>query len=762
VKIRPDGTVKVLDFGLAKALDDSPAGADRGNSPTLSLAATRMGVILGTAAYMSPEQAKGKPADRRSDIWAFGVVLYEMLTGRQLYSGENAAETLALVMTKDPGLDRLPAATPARIQALLERCLEKDPKRRLQAIGEARIILDSSEPEITAKTPRRQDESRFSLASWRLGGECVLALVLLALAVVHFRETPPTPRPVMRWTTALEPASAFPFPALSRDGALLAYSTAPGPIHLRRLDQLETKPLSGTDNGRLPAFSPDGQWLLYFAQGKLKKVPVTGGASITLCDVSGRPGAAWGPDDTIVFSGAAGDGGLSRVSANGGAPQVLTKPEKGERYHAWPQILPGGRAVVFAISASGSADDSRIAALDLRSGQRRILVESGTYPRYAPTGARSGHLVWARAGSVFAAPFDPGKLELIGPQVPVLEGVSMLPGAGFVQLAFSDAGAMVYVPGGAIEGGLELVWVDRKGTVEPIPAPRRDYGAMRLSPDGQKLAVFIATVASGRRSPGEPGDIWVYDLAQKTLNKLTFGGVNASPAWTPDGKRIAWRHEGPKGKGIFWAPADGSAPPEQIPGAPFGNPYTWTPDGKTLILVQGFDTATRNSDILTLPMEGDRKPRPFLATQAREMRARLSPDGRWLAYQSDETGLPQVYVQPFPGPGGKWQVSTDGGVEPNWARNGRELFYVSQGRTAQGRMMAVEVTTSPTFRAGTQKPLFEASASGFGPSVFEVSPDGQRFLTLRRPDGQAATGQLHVVMEWFEELKRRAPPGGGR
>jgi len=746
VKVTPEGNVKVLDFGLAKALDDDRAATASQNSPTLSLAATRAGVILGTAAYMSPEQAKAKPVDRRADIWAFGVVLAEMLTGRQLYGGENAPETLAFVMLKDPQLEGLPADTPAAIRQLLRRCLEKDPRRRLRDIGEARIVLEAplEAPALPVEPAPGRAEARRGLKAAPL----LAATALLAsLAIWGWLRTPrPTPRFVARWTSSIQSPAFYPAVTLSSDGSRLAYAgSARGvnQVHVRLLEQLEAKPFSGTDGAQFLFFSPDGQWIGYIAQAKLKKVPVTGGASITLCDAGPPFGASWGPDDTIIFAtGLA--AGLKRVPAAGGAPKDLATPDskKGESGFLWPQFLPGGRAVLFTILTGGSADEARVAVLNLRSGERKVLVEGGSNARYVPT----GHVVYGRAGALFAVPFDAGRLQVMGNPVPILEGVSWASSVGFADFSFSDAGTLVYVPGGASESRT-LVWVDRKGTATPAPAPGRGYLRPALSPDGTRVALEIRDSAKQ--------DIWIYELTRGTLTRLTFEFENSNPIWTPNGKRVTYRSQRPDKGGLYWAPADGSGPPEPLLALQGRvRPGAWTPDGKTLAFEQG---TSGSENIWMLPAAGDppaeRKPRPVLQAPYREWEPQLSPDGRWLAYTSNESARNEVYVQPFPGPGGKWQISTDGGIQPRWARSGRELYYRNGDR-----MMSVDIATSPSFRAGTPQVLFE----GHYESAYAVALDSRRFLMLKGSGEQSAAGQVQVVMEWFEELKRRVPAGGER
>ncbi len=772
IRITPDGKVKVLDFGLAKALADDPPHADPARSPTMSLAATRAGTILGTAAYMSPEQARGRPLDRRTDIWSFGCVLYEMLTGRQAFGHDDVTDTIAAVVRAEPDFAALPPATPPHLRALLERCLRKDPLRRLRDIGEARLLFDEPPPAPVEPVPVEAPPppappppQRRRALPWAAAS--LFAIAAAASTWLWLRAPQPAQRPVLRLTMPLhariDPRGAY--PALSPDGAYLAFvAGSPRQIYIRQLDQPDAKPIPGTEDGYQPFFSPDGRWLGFHQTAKLKKVPVTGGATIALCDTdTGSPGSSWGADGTIVFA-AAQTTGLSRVSAAGGKPEVLTKLDKGERSHRWPQVLPGGRAVVFTVSTEGqtSSDDARIAVLSLETGARRVLVEGGTHARYVPTSGqenRAGHLVYWRAGSLFAVPFDLKTLQVTGHAAPILEGVNGVSGFGHADFGFSNTGALAYAPGAPSAGlGRTLAWVDRQGKVEPIPAPPRAYSSPRLSPDGQRAAFDMATGGSGASS-----DIWVYEFARGTLTRLTFQGSNINPIWTPDGKRITFglTHQGKSSLASVAADGSGSvatlASVEQ-PSAP----NSWSPDGKILL----FGAAGPARDIRILPGTGtgERKPQRFIESQFGLYNARFSPDGRWIAYISIESGQAQVYVQPAPGPdgkaqgGGKWQISTDGGTGPRWSANGRELFYL--GSALGGKLMVAPIEPGPTFRAGVPKPLFELRLGAR--QGFDLHPDGKRFLVVLAPgqeETSAQPGQLNFVLEWFDEIRRRVDAG---
>jgi len=597
--------------------------------------------------------------------------------------------------------------------------------------------------------PRHQDTKKGLGFPWCLGGGFVLSLGLLAgLALVHFRETPPAPRAVTR----------------------LAYlGGQPTRIHLRFLDQLESRPIAGTEGARnLPFFSPDGQWLAFHQDGKWKKVQVIGGATITLADIPNPGGGSWGADGNIILGGGGAGAGLSRVSAAGGKPEVLTRPDpkKGEQTHAWPEILPGGQAVLFTIGLAGASyENASIAVASLKTGEQRVLVEGGACARYVPTGQHqrgTGHLVYWRAGSLFAVPFDLRALQVTGSLVPVVEGVQGVTALGFADYAFSETGTLVYAPGGSEGLARTMAWVDRQAKAEPLPAPPRDYYMVRLSPDGQRIAVAIG-------SGPETSDIWVCDLARGALPRLTFQGSNTAPVWTPDGKPVTFQnlHEGKYT--LSWAPADGSAPPETLAALDsFGSPDAWSPDGKLLLystarVPSRSGIAVGQSDLYLLPAPGasagDRKPRAFLQTPSPEFGGEFSPDGRWIAYVSSESGRAEVYVRPAGmsgsgSPGGKWQVSTDGGIAPRWARNGRELFYRNRER-----VMAVAIEPGATFRAATPKLLFEQRFLFYS---YDVSPDAKRFLFIQtgvEPDGAAAP-QVQIVLEWFEDIRRRVRAGG--
>ena len=768
VKLTPDSQVKVLDFGLAKALEGETAEQELQNSPTLSAVATRTGVLLGTAAYMSPEQARGKRVDRRADIWAFGCVLYEMLTGKPPFTGETISDTLAAVIRAEPDWSELGADTPTGIRHLLRRCLEKDPKLRLRDIGEARIaieeVLSGSTTAAAALGPMP------SQLSWRQGTlwaslalGIVLGVVSTGFIAWHLRSAPER-RSVSRFAFAFAfpdgqsaasagfPLQDFPAVAISPDGTELAYVSSHGgttQVFFRPVDRLESQPLPGTTNATSPFFSPDGQWVGFFADGKLKKVSIHGGEPATLCDAPINRSATWGPDNTIIFAPTL-FGGLMRVSAAGGSPEVLSSPDvsKGERSHRWPEILPGGKAVVFVIAEAkdiGSFSEAKIAVQRLDTREKKILPIQGTYPRYSS----SGHLLFAREGRVFAVPFDPNRLEITGPPIPVLEGVKNSLNSGVANFMVSETGSLVYVPENASAPEGRLVWVDRKNQAQALAAPTRAYGSPQISPDGQRVAVSIFT--------GNRMDVWLYEIPHGTLTRLTFDEQSTAPLWSPDGKQIAFttRQRG-AGSAILSKPADGSGAEETlVPGESLIQiPTSWSPDGKFLAYwTVGSETGR---DIFISPLKGAGEPQPFVRTKFDELQARFSSDGRWIAYASDESGRFEVYVQPFPGPGGKWQVSAEGGNWPIWGRNGRELFYLSSNK-----VMGVSVATQPNFRASIPRIIADIPtglSNRLGNSSYDVSPDGQRFLFVKANMEKGPPDEVRVVLNWTEELKQLAAP----
>ena len=743
VKLTPSGDVIVLDFGLAKALTGEGAGrgvsSELSQSETLSRQATAAGVILGTAAYMSPEQTKGKAVDRRTDIWAFGVVLYEMLTGKRLFHKEDVSETLAAVLRAEPDWGALPAETPSPIRLLLRRALRKNTRERLRDIADARLELDEAleAPEEVVDTPHKA-----RTLPLLAGGLLLAALTAVVVRNLAPSASPPS-RPVARFPLRLPAGDELTdrfahMVAISPDGTRIVYS-ANDQLYVRALDEMEPSPLRGAESGAYsPFFSPDGRWVGFWIAGQLKKVSITGGAPVTLCAVPSLWGASWTPDDTIVFG--SGLGGIQRVSAVGGTPEVLIPIDAGGRV-AGPSILEDGKTVLFTLARRASGSGAQIVAQSLETGERRVLIEGGIDARYLPT----GHLVYGFEGDLLAVPFDVDRLEVTGDPVPVVEDVRTTAFGGAAQFTFSETGALVYIPGAIREPERTLVWVDRGGNATPLAEMRRAYQRPRFSPDGKRLAVMVGS--------GVEADVWLLDTGRGVLTRMTFeGGVRL--IWTPDGTRIVFASVRVAGNfDMFWKPANGSGAADQLTEGAYRIPDSISPDGKFLLFRQ--QNADTEADIGVTSFEEQSEPEILLGTPFNELHATISPDGRWFAYTSDESGRPEVYVRSFPDLGGKWQVSAEGGGEPVWSRDGKELFYRSGDK-----MMAARIATEPELAAERPVVLFEGAyeLSGGGvTSNYDVAPDG-RFVMIRSDqDSRSTEQQINVVLNWFEELTARVP-----
>jgi eukaryotic-like serine/threonine-protein kinase len=748
IKIAGNGAVKVLDFGLAKVWEGAPA-AQLSESPTLTATHDRERMILGTPAYMSPEQARGRALDKRTDIWAFGCVLYEMLTGTRAFAADDVSGTLAHVLMTEPDWDALPASTPPSIRRLLQRCLEKDPKRRLRDIGDVGFQIDDAQK----AAPSGAAAARVPKSLERLWWMAAMLVVVGLTTTLYFRRAP-TPQgspAVARLTVALPAGDRLgnlniPAIALSRAGAQLAYvglRDGKQQLYLRSLDGLDSKAISGTEGATSPFFSPNGQWIGFFALGKLRKVSAAGGAVEIVCDAPGPAGlgGSWEPDNSIYF-GRSGFSGLWKVSASGGRPTEVTRLDRshGEFSHRWPQVLPGGKAVLFTVWTGPGFDEHRIEVQSLQTGERRVLVRGGTTGRYVA----SGHLVYARADALMAVRMDLDRLEAVS-DAPVLLAEQVRVGGEGANYAVSDSGQLVYVPGNVRRYERRLVWVTRNGDVEAVPLPARDYSTVALSPDGGQAAVQIEEGTAG---------IWIYDFPRATLTRLTSVASSSQlPAWTPDGSRVVYRGTRLGVRNLFWKPADAATEEEQLTTEENRNqtPGSWSHDGKWLAFTAGAgDTGT---DIWTLSLEDNRRAQIFLETPANESGPQFSPDGRWLAYVSNESGREEIYVQPFPGPRRKWLISTEGGSQPRWSRSGRELFY-----RIGNKMMAVDITSGPSFVAGAPRVLFEVPLASYGNNFisYDVSPDG-RFFGIQDINPDPPANHINVVLNWHEELKRLVP-----
>jgi serine/threonine-protein kinase len=764
IKLRPDGAVKVLDFGLAKALEPvSVKGGDVTASPTItSPAMTQMGIILGTAAYMSPEQAKGRQADKRSDVWAFGCVLYEMLSGQRAFKGDDIPDTLAAVLRQDIDWTALPDSTPASVRRLMARCLDRDARRRLRDIGEARIVLEDP------AAPARGDAGGVPAVAmrqplWRRAIPVVLSALVASLitgAVIWTLRPLASPPVVIRFPVTLPEGQQLTSAsrngvAISPDGTQIAYVTA-GQLYVRSMSELEGKPITGKDQGNVanPVFSPDSRSIAFYTPiGRaLQRVGVGGGAAVTITPTDGAPlGMSW-DNDAIVFVGDRVKG-IYRVAANGGKPDLIAAVKDGELAYG-PQMLPDRQHVLFTIASgptSAQWDRAQIVVESVTTHERKIVLEGGSDARYLPT----GHIVYALGGVLFAVPFDVRRLEVSGGPTPIVEGIRRAV-TGATGVAFFDVsgnGSLIYAPGpeSGSASALDVAVIDiASGNSTALKLPPALYEFPRVSPDGKRIAVHA--------DDGRDVNIWIHELSGAiSARRLTNGGHNRFPVWSPDGQRVAFQSDREGDLGIFSQRADGSGAASRLtkPDKDTAHvPESWSRDGTLMFAV----TKGLSNTLWTLAPQ-DNKPAPFDGVRSMFLpAAAFSPDGRWVAYTVGRSlNEIDVFVQPFPSTGSTYLI-TGSGIHPFWSPDGKELFYRFRGQT-----FAVSITTRPTFAVGNPRsvngpyrvrgPQFEREN--------DITPDGKQFVGVvargATPSPITSASQLQVVLNWFEELKARVP-----
>jgi len=740
IKVTPEGRLKVLDFGLAKALSSETPAADPTSSSTVTMDATLAGLVMGTASYMSPEQARGLNLDKRTDIWSFGVVFYEMLTGTRLFGGGTNSDSIAAVLRSEPDF----APVPPRFHRLLRLCLTRDPRQRLRDISGARLLLEPPPPEPAVR--RRP-------WGWIAAGLSGVALgVALAVAITRSSHAPaPASRPLLRFD-ADPVADENPSVQVSPDGTRIVFR-APSPdggarLMTRALDQPEAVPIPNTEEAFNPIFSPDGNWLAFASGGKLRKLPLRGGPSIDLCDLSTMVGGSWGDDGNIVLAPGI-RSPLFRVSANGGTPNQITKLDaaRNEASHRMPWLLPGGKVVLFTAAPVGGAyDNADIVAQNLETGSRSLLHHGGYQPAYFGGPGGQGYLLFIHQETLYAMPMDRAKLEAREPPVPVLRGISADRTSGRAQWTFAPTGLLVYRQGGSTNL-TTLQWIDSAGKARVLSPTPAVYGQPRVSPDGRRVLVW--------QDNNGNTDLFLYDVASGGVSRLTFTGHNGPPLWAPDGRHILC----PAAPDVlFWMRSDGSGQLREI--ARYrGLPSAFTPDGTHLLF--GLNSPNAGWDIMSMPWAdpGSDQPKagpvePFLSTPANELMPDVSPDGHWIAYTSDESGKREIYVRPFPGSGGKWQVSQGGGAFPSWSPKGGELFYTGPN----GAVMTVAYSVNgEAFTHGAPRVWFAQRISGnFGLRNYSLAPDGRHMAALlTSATSESPRPHFTFLVNFLDEVSRK-------
>ena len=746
IMLTPTGA-KLLDFGLAK-FDPAKGNVDLSGLsalPTRGQPLTQDGAILGTFQYMPPEQLEGRDANARTDIFAFGAILYEMLTGKKAFEGKSQAGLIGAILEREPTpISSVRPATPPALERVISKCLKKNPDERW---GTAHDLMDELRWIGEGNTESHKTTPHRGLATWAVAATALVAGASLAGVVSWSLMPSPSPRIVMRFPIVLPPSEQMPFLvigtqlALSPDGSRLVYLTNEG-LYLREMDEMSAKLLVEAADGTVtsPAFSPDGEWVAFWSsRQELMKVSVLGGAPLVLGESDAPAYISWGSDEVIRLT--YWFRGIWQIPASGGALETLVTLAEGERAAGPVQLLPDGKSLLFTVREGG---DWKIVTQSLDDGVRHVLTDGGPGAIYTP----SGHLLFTTPpGNLLAAAFDPSRLEITGGAVPVVQGIDVF------NFAISGNGTLLSIPviGTATSAGAgTLVWVDRQGGVTPVLSEEHAFARPHLSPDGRHVAIQIF-------APSASSDIWIYDLERGTRVRLTTSDSNnQDPIWTPDGSKIVFASNRDGSSDLYQKASDGSGDAEPFPRIESNNEaHSFSPDGKFLAYYQRAAGSDQNRDIWTLSLEGEPERRPFLETPFNERSPSFSPDGLWIAYASDESGRDEIYVQPFPGPGGRTVVSRGGGREPVWAKNGDELFY-----RRGNEIWAATVSLGATFDVESPQKLFEgrfvAERAVSGSQSYDVSPDGQRFILVQPTD---QSSQLHVVVNWFEELNERVPTG---